>query len=90
MSVGNKAKKCLTAKTGLLSYVDEYFDVDPTIVTNGYISLLNIPSHARVLLNGIELSEGISRDYIIQGNDIVFNTPECLEPTDLIKVSYLP
>lgn len=73
---------------GSSAFENEYFDVDSSISLAGQITLTNTPINERVLLNGIELSEGATRDYLVSGSDIVFNDPNCIQVGDLIKVNY--
>lgn len=69
---------------------EEFFSVNPALVTSKTIAL-SYPEEdksERVLLNGLELSEGATRDYIITNGVIVFSS-DLLVDGDNIKVNYL-
>lgn len=76
------------SRAGSSSNSNEYFIVDTSIISDEYITLSQLPSSTRVILNGIELSEGATRDYRVQGSNIVFNDTSCMEAGDKIKVNY--
>lgn len=45
-----------------------------------------IPDKEQVILNGLELEDGVDNDYILSGATITFNTPP--QPGDKILVTY--
>lgn len=68
-------------------FLEEMFDVDNTIVTNNKVALSAPPATERVIVNGIELLKGLTRDYVVTGNEVIFNNPYLVNG-DLLKVSY--
>lgn len=69
---------------------EEFFDVDATLETLKTVEVQFIVKEKseRVLVNGVELSQGALRDYILTNKTIVFNN-EVLKEGDLIKINYL-
>ena len=65
------------------------FDIPTQIINTNQIVLAHTPilNTERVVLNGVELTDGASYDYIRSNNVITFN-PDVLTSSGLIKVDY--
>lgn len=77
--------------SGISSYTakTERFIVDNTIITNGYIDLLNTPTsneHLFVILNGLVMDRGVGNDFTMVSNRITFLIS--IAETDKIIVKY--
>lgn len=72
-----------------ITFKNEYFTVG-TEITGLTATIINTPlsGSERVILNGLELSEGATRDYTIATNVITF-TAGVIENGDGVKISYV-
>lgn len=69
---------------------EEFFEVDAALEALKSLDVASIVKEKseRILVNGIELSEGALRDYILTNKTIVFNDG-VLKEGDSIKINYL-
>lgn len=71
-------------------FQDSITDVTQTLINSRILTLSDIPISKSdvVLLNGIELSRGSTRDYTISNNKITFTSNAYLNVNDVVKVRY--
>ena len=82
--------KGITVGTSLTPYT-EVFIVDSTIISDGYIDLLNTPStydHLFIMYNGLILEEGVTEDFTVLVNRIIFNFTLDIDNKITVKYKY--
>jgi hypothetical protein len=67
---------------------EEVFDIEDTTTTSITLSSTPYAGTDKVFWNGVDLVRGVGKDYIIDGDTVIFHPDIKLFPDDRIKVTY--